>query len=146
MPLRYIPALIIVIALICSTIYAYQEESSYIDGMAVTEGVVVDLGSRSTSSVTINGTTTKTNTQAIVDFEVNDAVFRVEGRAAGYPLWEIGSTTPVYYSVNNPDKARIKRFDEVYFFTIASAFFLGCCLLFAFINFLVYKIRGTPLS
>ena len=146
MPLRYIPALVITIALIFSTLYAYKRESSYIEGMAVAEGVVTELGSRSKSSVTINGTTTKTNTQALVDFEVNGTVFRAEGRAAGYPLWEVGSKVPVYYSVNNPDKARINRFDEVYFFTLISAFFLICCLLFAFINFLVYKIRGKPLS
>ena len=146
MPLRYIPALIIVIALLCSTVYFYTEETAYINGMAVTEGTVVALGSKSTSSTTTNGKPTQTNTQAIVEFDSDGTTVRVEGRAMGYPHWEIGRTVGVYYAENNPSEARIKRWDEVYFFTLVSAFFLSVCLLFAAINFLVYKVRGKPLS
>jgi len=60
MPLRYIPALIIFIALIGATIYAYDAESSFIKGMQISEGELVALGSRSRSSRTINGRGTTT--------------------------------------------------------------------------------------
>lgn len=83
MPLRYIPALIIVIGLIGATIYFYQVESSYIKGMKIASGELVDLGNRSTSSTSINGNETTANTQTIVDFEANNSTYRVEGRAMG---------------------------------------------------------------
>ncbi len=146
MPLRYIPALIIVIALIGATIYSYQLESSYIKGMKLASGELVALGNKSTSSTSINGNKTTANTQAIVDFEANNSTYKVEGRAMGYPRWEIGQTVEVYFSEKNPNKARIKRWDEIYFFTVISSFFLNFCLLFGIINFIVYKIRGRPLS
>ncbi len=146
MPRRYIPALIIVIALIGSTIYFYNEETSYIKDMTVAEGRVVALGEKSTATTKVNGKSTTTNTQAIVEFEANNTTYRVEGRAMGYPRWEIGQIVDVYYSEKKPNIARIKRWDEIYFFTIISAFFLSCCLFFGSINFLVYKVRGKPLS
>ncbi|MGM0563268.1 MAG: DUF3592 domain-containing protein [Pseudomonadota bacterium] len=146
MPLRYIPALIIVLALAGASIYFYQVESSYVDGMEVASGEVVGLGSGSTSSVTTNRDKTTSNTQAIVDFEVNQSTFTVKGRAMGMPAWKVGESVEVYYSKANPEIARIKRWDELYFFTLICAFFLIASLVFAAINFAVYKVRGRPLS
>lgn len=146
MPLRYIPALMIVIALIGSTIYSYQIESTYIKGMRLTSAELVALGAKSTSSTSVNGNQTTTNTQAIADFEVNNSVYRVEGRALGYPRWEIGQKVEVYFSEKNPNRARINRWDELYFFTGISALSLSFCLLFGMINFIVFKVRGRPLS
>lgn len=155
MPIRYIPAVIIFLALIAATIYFYQQESTFIKGMNVTRGVVVGLGSKSTFTTSTNvnarhGTSdqnqTTVNTQAIVDFQVDGSKHRVRGRAMGYPRWQIGQSVDVYFSPRNPGQARIKRWDEVYFHTLLSGFFLIACALFALINFMIYKIRGRPLS
>jgi len=146
MPKRYIPALVIFVALIWSTIYFYKQESSYIVGMTKGKGVVVLLGDKSTSSISFIGRTTTTNTQAIVDFEANNLTYRIEGRGLAYPRWKIDQTVDIYFSQENPTLARINRWDELYFFTILSSFFLGCLIFFATLNFIVYKIRGRPLS
>lgn len=146
MPKRYIPALIIFMALIGSTIYFYQQESTYIRGMKTAQGVVVKLGSRSTSVVTDNKKTTKTNTQALVDFKVDGSTYRAEGRAMGYPRWKIGQSVDVYYSPDIPQHSRIKRWDELYFYTLLSAFFLLCLILIGAINFIIYRVRGRPFS
>jgi hypothetical protein len=146
MPKRYIPALIIVVALIGLTIYFYQQESTYIKGMEITTGVVAGLGNKSTSTTTINGKMTTVNTQALVDFQFNGSTYRVNGRAMGYPDWKIGQPVDVYFSPKDPGKSRIKRWDELYFFTFVSAFFLIACVFFGIINFIVYKVRGKPLS
>lgn len=146
MPFRYIPALIIVLALAGASIYFYQIESSYVDGMQVASGEVVGLGSSSTSSVTTNREKTTSNTQAIVDFEVNQSTFRTEGRALGFPEGKLGQSVKVYYSEGNPETARIKRWDEVYFFTLICLSFFVASLILVAINFIVYKIRGRPLS
>ena len=143
---RYIPALIIVLVLIGATIYLYDKESTYISGMSIATGKVVALGSKSTSSMSIPGKTTTRNTQAIVAFTVSGTSYRSEGRAFGYPDWKIGQTVEVYYSAANPKMSRIKRFAEVYFFSLVSAFFLSACIVFGAINYVVYKIRGRPLS
>lgn len=146
MPARYIPALIIVIALLGAAIYSYKVESSYISEMSITPGVVIGLGSKSTSSTTINGKKTSTNTQALVDFKVANATYRAEGRAMGFPRWNIGQNVEVYFSQINPRESRIKRWDEVYFFTTICSFFLSFALLFGTINFVIYKVRGQVLS
>lgn len=146
MPARYIPALIIVAILLGCVIYAYQFESSYIKGMKQTSGMVAKLGSRSTSTITINGETTTSNTQALVDFQVNNTTYRVEGRAMGIPRWDIGQTVVVLFSEADPSRARIQRWDEIYFYTLICSFFLACCVFFGALNFIVYKVRGKPLS
>ena len=64
----------------------------------------------------------------------------------GYPDWKIGQSVDVYFSPKDPRHSRIKRWDELYFYTLISAFFLACCVFFGVINFIVYKIRGRPLS
>lgn len=146
MPSRYIPAVTIFIVLIGTTIYFYISESSYIAGMEVTSGVVVALGGKSTSSESINGQTTSTKTQALVDFAIANTIYQAQGRALGYPKWEIGQKVEVYYSQENPKEFRIKRWDEMYFFTLISLQFLLFLLVLGLINFIVYKIRGRPLS
>lgn len=160
MPRRYIPALILVLGLAISTIYLFNKETAYIKGMAVASGKVVALGNKSTSTVSFssgvvlgkNNTSVvstnshTTNTQALVDFSVSGSTYRSEGRGFGYPKWRVGQAAEVYYSSDNPKINRIKRFDEVYFYSIISAFFLSFCILFGSINYLVYKIRGRPLS
>lgn len=146
MPARYIPALIIVIALIGSTIYFYNKESAYISGMSIAPGEVVALGSKSTSTVSVNGNKSTTNTQAIVEFTASGATYKSEGRAFGYPDWKIGQEVHVYYLPANPEKSRIKRVDEVYFYTAISGFFALCCFVFGSINYLVFRVRGRPLS
>ena len=155
MPLRYIPALIIFIGLLGAGSYSYKVESSYIKGMKTITGELVALGSRSVSSRRINDDEGKvnihnheggSNTQALVDFEFNNTTFRVEGRAMGYPRWKLGQKVEVYFSESNPSEARINRWDEVYFFTLISSFFIIFCLVFSIINFVVYKVRGRPLS
>lgn len=146
MPKRYIPALIIFIALLASAIYSYQLESSFISAMKITTGEVVSLGSKSTATTSINGNTKKINTQAIVDFTVNEKTYTAKGRSMGYPYWQIGQNVEVYYSAENPKKSRINRIDELYNFTLWFLFFIGGSTLFATINFIVYKVRGRPLS
>ena len=64
----------------------------------------------------------------------------------GYPYWQIGQNVEVYYSVDNPKKSRINRIDELYNFTLWFLFFISASVLFATINFIVYKVRGRPLS
>ena len=54
MPLRYIPALVIFIALIIATAYLYNEESTYISGMKLTTGIVSGLDGESSLSITSN--------------------------------------------------------------------------------------------
>lgn len=146
MPARYIPALVFLIALTAATIYFYNDESSFIEGMSVAQGEVVALGSRSTSSSSINGRSSSSNTQALVDFEVNGKLYRVDGRAMGYPEWTIGQKVEVYYSPEKPATARIKRWDELYFLSLICAFFISTSLVFSLVNFVVYKVRGKPLS
>ncbi len=146
MPLRYIPALVIIIGLTVATVYFYNEESSYISGMEITSGRVVALGGKSKSTITFIGSKSSANTQALVDFTVDGSTYRSEGRAMGLPGWEVGQTVDVYFSEQDPEKSRIKRWDELYFFTAICSFFLGFCLLFATVNFIVYKVRGRPLS
>lgn len=146
MPKRYIPALIIFIALLGAAIYSYQIESSYINAMEIAAGEVVSLGSKSTVTTSINGNAKKTNTQAIVNFTVNDKTYTAKGRSMGYPYWQVGQSVEVYYSVNNPKESRINRIDELYNFTLWFLFFISASVLFATINFIVYKVRGRPLS
>lgn len=155
MPLRYIPAVIIFLAVSAATIYFYQQESTYINGMNIARGVVIGHGNKSTFTTTTNvgpsqGNSNQkqktVNTQAIVDFQVNGSKYRVAGRAMGYPGWKIGQSVDVYYSADNPRHSRIKRWDEVYFHTLLSGFFLIAMVIFAMINFIVFKIRGRPLS
>lgn len=146
MPLRYIPAVIVLIALIGAVIYSYQIESSYIKGMNTISGELVALGDKSTFTTSINEIEERVNTQAIVDFEVNNSTYTVEGRAMGYPRWKLGKTVEVYFSESNPSEARINRWDEIYFFTLIFSFFLSCCTFFCVINFVVYKVKGRPLS
>jgi len=146
MPKRYIPALIIFVALIAATFYFYQQESTYIKGMSMATGAVVGLGNKSTATTTINHHKTTTKTQALVDFQYNGVTYRTAGRAMGYPRWKVGQSVDVYFSPQNPHRSRINRWDELYAHTLLSAFFLICIVLLGTINFIVYKIRGKPLS
>lgn len=146
LPLRYIPALVIIIGLICCTAYFYLTESAFINDMEITSGKVVELGNRSTSAITVNGKTSQVNTQAIAEFLLDGKTYRVAGRGFGYPRWKVGQAVDIYYSPEDPRQARIHRLDELFIFTFISAFFLIACLLFAGANFIVYKIRGKPLS
>jgi len=146
MPARYIPGLIVFIALIFGGAYSYHVESSYINGMTTTKGEVVAFGSRSTSTRTTNDVEKTVNTQAIVNFVVNNETYRVEGRAMGYPDWVLGQDVEVYFAKHNPNEARINRWDEIYFFTLICSFFISTTILFSIINFIVYKVRGRPLS
>ena len=146
MALRYIPAVVIFIALIMATLYFYSEESSYISAMKLSTGIVTELGSNSSSSVTINGKKKSSNTQALVKFTIGSSKYTAEGRALGFPRWNIGQEVGVYYSPENPDISRINRWDELYFFTLICVHFIAAILLFSLVNFIVYKVRGRPLS
>jgi len=143
---RYIPAVVIFVALIMATIYFYSEESSYISGMKLSTGIVTELGSNSSSSVTINGKKKSSNTQALVKFTIGSSKYIVEGRALGFPRWNVGQEIGVYYSPDNPNISRINRWDELYFFTLICAHFIAAILLFSLVNLIVYKVRGRPLS
>ncbi len=143
---RYIPALVIFIALIITAVYFYTEESSFIKGMNLTTGVVSGLGSESSSSITSNGIKESSNTQALVNFTVGSSKYTAEGRALGIPRWNVGEKVGVYYSPDNPNISRINRWDEMYFFTLICAQFIVIILLFGLVNFIVYKVRGRPLS
>lgn len=143
---RYIPALVIFFTLSITTIYFYIEESSYVAGMKLTVGVVSEFGNKSTSSITANGGEKSSSTQALVKFTVDSSNYKAEGRALGIPSWSIGQKVGVYYSPENPKKSRINRWDELYFFTLIGAHFIVVILLFSLVNFIVYKVRGRPLS
>lgn len=143
---RYIPAVVIFIALIIATVYFYKEESSYISGMKLSTGVVTALGDNSFLSVVTNGGKESSNTQAIVEFTVGTSKYLTEGRALGFPRWRVGQEVGVYYSPENPNISRINRWDELYFYTLIFGHFLAAVLLFSLVNFIVYKVRGRPLS
>lgn len=143
---RYIPAVVIFVALVLASAYFYQKESSFIEGMNTTSGTVVALGGKSTSSVETNGQTRSSNTQALVDFTVDGKTWRAEGRALGVPRWAPGEKVDVYYSPDNPETSRIKRWDELYFLTLLCLSFVAFILVFGTINFIVYKKTGRPLS
>jgi len=143
---RYIPALIIFIGLIIATAYFYSKESSFISDMKLTTGIVTGLGGKSSSSITMNGKKESNNTQALVKFSVAASSYRVEGRALGFPQWTVGQKVGIYYSQDNPNISRINRWDELYFFTLICAHFIAAILLFSIINYIVYKVRGRPLS
>ena len=64
---RYIPAVVIFIALIIATVYFYTEESSYISDMKLSAGVVTELGNKSTTTVTINGKKKSSNTKHLLN-------------------------------------------------------------------------------
>jgi hypothetical protein len=145
MTARYIPGLIIFIALIIGGAYSYHVESSYINGMTITSGEVVAFGNRSISTRTSNDIEKTVDTQAIVYFKVNNETYRVEGRAMGYPYWELGQGVEVYFAKDNPKQTRINRWDEIYFFTLTCSFFISTTILFSIINFIAYKLRGRPL-
>lgn len=146
MPLRYIPAVIIFIGLCLSTAYLYSQEARFIEGMTVTEGAVIGFGDKSSSSTTINGNTESENTQPLVEYSVRGDKYISEGRALGLPKWELGQTARIYYRESSPEVSRIGRFDELYFYTLLSGFFLIAITFFGLLNFVVYKVRGKPLS
>ncbi|WP_347333008.1 DUF3592 domain-containing protein [Marinimicrobium locisalis] len=146
MPRRYIPFVIIVITLIVGGGYFYHVESSYIEGMKEASGQVVDFEMREGSTVHRGDHKESWTRQAIVEFEANNASHRFIVRAFSYPKFEMGEGVDVYYSEGNPNKARVKRLDQVYFFTLICLIVLAYCAIFSLINFAVYKIRGRPLS
>lgn len=146
MPARYIPASIIAILSLVATIFFYLSESDFIRDMKITSGKVIKLGNKSTSTISINGKKTTTNTQAIVEIVVGNGTYVSEGRSFGVPKWEVGQDVEVYYSADDPKISRIKRWDELYFFTLISAFFLISCVVLGLVNYIVYRVRGRPLS
>ncbi|MGB1581134.1 MAG: DUF3592 domain-containing protein [Nevskiales bacterium] len=146
MPKRYIPALVFVIALAICTTYFYVQESRFIEGMALAQGKVQSLGAGSSKQTSAFGKSVTTPTQAIVAFRVEGKTYKSRGRAMGLPAWLPGDTVGVYYNPQDPRQSRIQRFDELYFHSLIPGMFLLGALLFASINFLVYKLRGRPLS
>lgn len=147
MPKRYILGLIIFLLTIAATIYFLHIESSYTDNFEITEGIVFELGDKSTSYVGVNGTKTTENTQAIVSFKVAGKKYISEGRGPGYyPRWKINQKVNVLYSRDNPELSRIDRLDELYFFTILGLFFTSAFIILGSINYLYYKITGNPFS
>ena len=147
MPIRYIPAALILISLLFAIAHFYRVESDAVAKMHVTVGTVVALGNQSSASSTrLNGESSSANTQAIVEFKVGDDSFRVRGRALGIPRWVPGQAVEVYFSPANPKHARINRWDEVYLISSVLILFLSGGLVFACVNFAVYKVRGKPLS
>lgn len=143
---RYIPAVILLTALLAGSIYLYKLESNYVKFMLIVEGEVVGHGAGSTSNLTVNGKTKTTSTQAIVEYKVNGVSYKVYGRSFGYPKWVVGQNVTVYYDPEKPKLARINRFDEMYLHTLLCLVFLFGGLFTAMFNYAVYKTTGKVLS
>jgi hypothetical protein len=146
MPVRYIPALIIIISLLIGSIYFFKADLEYIADMKYTEGEVIKLGSKSVSSSSSGGSVTSSNSQPIVQFSVGGEVYFAEGRAMGIPKWKKGDLTGVFYDPNDPGRNRIDRIDEKFIYPLIMLFFLSGGLLFALVNFIYYKKTGRVLS
>lgn len=146
MKLSYLPAGIVIAALLASTAYFYHHESSFIAPMKVASGTVVAFGNGSKVTTTVNGVSNTRGIQALVDFSVGDMRYRAEGRAMGLPEWQLGQAANVFYLPGDPQVSRISRTDEAYFFTLLSAFFLVAMLLCAAINFIFHVVRNRRVS
>lgn len=99
------------------------------------------LGDRSTMNRSTGGKTVKRNTQALVNYQVGEHTLRVEGRGIGYSYWQVGQTVEVLYDAQNPERARIKRWDELYLFTALSGVMMLACWLFGLVFLLVNTVR-----
>jgi hypothetical protein len=114
--------------------------------MKLSEGVVSQLSFIKSSDIKINDRKGAGHTEAIVGFTVNSINYKVKSRALGIPKWHMGKKVGVYYLPEDPNISRINRWDELYFYTLICAHFLTAILLISFVNFIVYKVRGRPLS
>ncbi|HWV14452.1 MAG TPA: DUF3592 domain-containing protein [Cellvibrio sp.] len=149
LPKKYIPALLLFILSLAATIYFFQLENGYIKNMHIVQGEIVGFGGKSgikeSSSQGGLKTSTFTHTQAIANFSKDGSIYRVEGRAAGFPRWQLQQKIEIYYSLENPKKSRINRFDELYFYTLLS----GVLPLYIFLAFMfrfgVNALRKRPL-
>lgn len=146
MRLSYLPAGIVIAALLASTAYFYHHESSFLSPMKVASGTVAAFGNRSNITTTINGVSNTRGTQALVDFSVEGMRYRTEGRAVGLPNWQLGQTVDVHYLPGDPLVSRISRADEIYFFTLLSAFFLVAMLICGAISFIFASVRNKRMA
>lgn len=135
----YLPAIAIVLLLMCATGYFYIQESSYTQGMSTTSATIVGFGSKSRLTTNVAGARSSTDLQPIAEFQIDDKTYRIEGRALGYPRWQLGQSVDVFFFEQNPYHSRIKRFDELYFYSLLSAFFLITVFLSTLLNVVLRK-------
>lgn len=134
---KFIPASILVAALLIATAFFYTIESSYVAGMSVVEGKVgrnYDYGQERYGKRSYD-------TRTEVSYVVGNKEYTVVSRAIR--LFEFDDTVDVYYDPNFFSRARIKRLDEAYFFTLIFLFFSMISIFLGAINyFLVNAFRN----
>lgn len=143
MSVKCIPAIVVVMLLCLATGYFYLQESSFTQGLTLTPATVVGFGSKARLSTSVNGQASSTDLQPVAEFQVAGTSYRVVGRALGYPRWQLGEVVEVYFAEQNPHQARIKRWDELYFYTLLSGAFLILTLLCPLLNIFIIKLIKT---
>ncbi|WP_166836018.1 DUF3592 domain-containing protein [Rheinheimera pleomorphica] len=140
MSVKCIPAIVVVMLLCLATGYFYLQESSFTEGLTVTPATVVGFGSKAGLTTSVNGQASSTDLQPVAEFQYAGTTYSVEGRALGYPRWQLGEVVDVYFAEQNPHHARIQRWDELYFYTLLSGAFLILTLLCPLLNIFLRKL------
>lgn len=123
-------ATLVILAILA--LYFYKIESDYVSNFLVASGTVGAINYKYRGAT---GTSDNRIRTTQVSFKVGAKRYSVDSRGLQVPRFS--GSVEVYYDPTDPSTARIKRIDEVYFFTLIMLFFLLIGGLFSILTYFI---------